>query len=94
MSNPDEKFPRLRGRARQERNARILEHEPLCRTCKDEGRFTAATELDHVIPLFKGGLDHESNLQPLCTDCHGKKSAAERGHRFKPKTPLGLDWIQ
>lgn len=38
-----------------------------------------ATELDHVVPLFKGGDDDDSNRQGLCRDCHTVKTAKDRG---------------
>ena len=28
---------------------------------------------DHILPLSKGGADHLSNLQPMCSDCNGEK---------------------
>jgi 5-methylcytosine-specific restriction protein A len=70
---------RLTGRRLQVRNARLLRHEPLCRHCRAAGRVTAATELDHIIPLARGGFDHESNLQPLCETCHAKKTLEDFG---------------
>jgi 5-methylcytosine-specific restriction protein A len=29
--------------------------------------------IDHVIPLARGGTDHEDNLQLLCQPCNGEK---------------------
>ena len=53
-----------------------IEHllmEPLCRTC---GR--PATEVDHVVPLSRGGarLDHR-NGQSQCESCHRRKTREE-----------------
>ncbi|MFD0276205.1 HNH endonuclease [Kitasatospora sp. NPDC127111] len=31
-------------------------------------------ELDHVIPLSRGGADATSNLVPACSPCNGTKS--------------------
>lgn len=45
--------------------------EPMCRRCKREW----ATEVDHIIPRFKGGEElAQDNLQSLCRTCHEKKS--------------------
>jgi len=68
---------RVRGRAHVERRARILRSKPLCAVCLDAGRYERAAELDHKVPLWEGGAEHEANLQPLCTSCHAAKTAAE-----------------
>lgn len=44
-----------------------------CSTTLDEGY-----QVDHIVPLFKGGTNDLSNLQPLCGTCHNKKSIRER----------------
>jgi 5-methylcytosine-specific restriction protein A len=31
-------------------------------------------EFDHIIPLILGGGNRESNLQTLCSECHGAKT--------------------
>ena len=36
-----------------------------------------AYEVDHHIPLFKGGSNDVSNLIALCRNCHGKKTSLE-----------------
>jgi 5-methylcytosine-specific restriction protein A len=54
----------------------ILNHEGLCRMCAAEGRTTEATTVDHIIPRrIKPELEYDpSNLQPLCYECHSKKT--------------------
>jgi hypothetical protein len=34
-------------------------------------------EVDHIIPLYKGGSNETSNLVALCRNCHGKKTLNE-----------------
>lgn len=45
-----------------------------CAKCDDDCRNP---EIDHIVPLCKGGSDDLSNLQALCSQCHGAKSKAE-----------------
>jgi len=51
--------------------------EPLCRMCRQAGRITAATEVDHI----DGDADNDapSNRQSLCKSCHSTKTALENG---------------
>jgi 5-methylcytosine-specific restriction protein A len=35
-------------------------------------------EIDHVVPLSDGGTNDIDNLQPLCVECHKKKTEEER----------------
>lgn len=62
--------------------ARLLSERPLCVACERQGRVAAATELDHVVPLWAGGTDDEHNLQGLCRACHAEKSADEAAQRM------------
>ena len=36
--------------------------------------MVAATEVDHIQPLFKGGADAWENMQSLCHDHHAIKT--------------------
>lgn len=72
---------RIRGRASQRRRERLLSANPLCVVCERAGRIAAATELDHVVPLWKGGSEDDSNMQGLCSTCHAEKSAREAAER-------------
>jgi 5-methylcytosine-specific restriction protein A len=77
-AKPEDAPTRLRGRDNQKRRVRLLNLHPLCVTCEAAGRTTAATVIDHVVPLSQGGADTDYNLQQLCAACHDAKSAAER----------------
>ena len=35
-------------------------------------------EIDHILPLASGGTNEIDNLQPLCMDCHNKKTTEEK----------------
>ena len=68
---------------------RALSACPLCVMCSARGRISAATEVDHIMPLYKGGTDDDANLQPLCHDCHANKTRADKGHRHRAQ--IGSD---
>lgn len=63
----------------------VLHSEPLCRECKRNGKLTAATEVDHIVPLTASGTNDWENLQPLCHECHSRKTAAENGGFGNPR---------
>lgn len=79
---------RVRGRARQEARLRIwLRDGPHCAHCGGLVDITPGTrspfELDHIIPLWKGGKDSDGNRQCLCPDCHLVKTVAEAAERSR-----------
>lgn len=84
---------RIRGRKLQEIRNRVLSKNPLCVECLKKDRIKIATQIDHIIPLYKGGLEHDSNRQTLCDECHEAKTITERGQTLKPQHPQGLDWV-
>lgn len=52
----------------------VLRANPICQHCNEY----AATEVDHIVPLSKGGSRLAmDNLQALCKSCHSKKTRAE-----------------
>lgn len=53
---------------------RVLAEEPFCRECGKAGVIRLAEEVDHIIPLRRGGTHDRSNLQPLCGECHKRKT--------------------
>lgn len=64
---------RITGRRLQELRERLFKRNPLCAMCG----IRPATIRDHIIPLFEGGEDVESNTQGLCDLCDEIKSKAE-----------------
>jgi len=52
--------------------ARYLAANPFCAKCGYD-----ATEVDHKVPLARGGTNDEENLQALCKSCHSKKTRSE-----------------
>lgn len=72
-----------RGRAwmaKRQRVARAYDYRCQGPGC---GRVWVAShdQIDHRIPREQGGSNDESNLQPLCRDCHDRKTAAEAASR-------------
>lgn len=55
----------------------------LCAICLEQGRYTIATETDHVKPITQGGaIWDRSNWQPICKTHHAQKSGREGSARF------------
>ena len=46
-----------------------------CNKCKKQ--LPAWFEVDHKVRLEYGGSNHVDNLEALCRDCHGRKTAME-----------------
>ncbi|WP_313535076.1 HNH endonuclease signature motif containing protein [Sphingomonas sp.] len=66
--------------------------EPLCRHCKAKDIITAAVTPDHIIPLFKGGLAEDGNIQCLCKSCHDIKTAKDLGtFPHRQQAEIGAD---
>ena len=73
---------RTRGSKWMKIRARWLREHPLCVMCRAKGMDgIPATQLDHIIPLWRGGKDDESNYQSLCEPCHKDKTAEEARDR-------------
>ena len=57
---------------------KILERDRyLCQECLKCGIYKTATDVDHIVPLAKGGSNDENNLQSLCHECHKHKTCQE-----------------
>ena len=58
---------------------RYLKVHPLCVRCKEQGKLTKATVVDHIVP-HRGDpilFWDENNWQSLCKRCHDKKTMTE-----------------
>lgn len=83
---------RIRGARWMEIRAEVLRRDGgicRCSECARLGRLRIAHEVDHVVPLHKGGSNDPENLSAINSDCHKDKSARERGHNRRPE--IGLD---
>lgn len=61
------------------RRAKVLRRDRrTCYLCGTKG----AHEVDHVIPVSRGGSHEYNNLKVICTACHSIKSLAERRPMF------------
>lgn len=47
----------------------LKKYRDRCAKCKSDQKI----EMDHIIPLSRGGIHHASNVQPLCRSCNAKK---------------------
>ena len=50
-----------------------------------------ATEVDHILPLFKGGTDDLENLSALCAEHHREKTNQDLG--YKASKRVGVDGV-
>ena len=58
---------------------RWLEAHPTCSECARRGLVTAATDLDHLVPLSAGWADDEGNYESKGHECHSAKTVREDG---------------
>ena len=70
---------RIRGHRLYNIRKRILLRDEY--TCQKCGRVTAHGEVDHKVPLYRGGTESDENRVYLCKDCHKAKSAEEEKGR-------------
>ena len=57
--------------------AAFLKANPLCESCKAEGRLTPAVLVHHQRKLTDGGTNDWLNLQALCQACHSRIHAKQ-----------------
>ena len=48
-----------------------------CAHCQWKGKMRRKFEIDHIVPMSRGGLTTSNNLQVLCKSCHIKKTGKE-----------------
>jgi 5-methylcytosine-specific restriction protein A len=68
----------------QRTRARILTRDNgvcVCEDCRQAGRLRAAHEVDHIVPVWAGGSEDDSNLQSINRECHNLKTAREAKRR-------------
>ena len=62
----------------------VLERDD--RTCQACGKLLGLAEVDHIIPLHKGGPEWAlDNLQTLCRGCHLSKTEVDMGRTPDPE---------
>ncbi|MBO9519789.1 MAG: HNH endonuclease [Porphyrobacter sp.] len=80
------------GKAHVKMREHLLSTVILCEECTRNGRVTAGSHADHVIPKAKGGTDERSNYQLLCASCHAAKSIHDQDKNPRIRRPqIGLD---
>lgn len=81
---------RIQGRKGQAlRKRRLARSHYLCEDCLAKDVVREATEVDHIVALFMGGEDVDSNTRNLCAEHHADKTRRDMGH--KPKLRTGVD---
>jgi 5-methylcytosine-specific restriction protein A len=68
-----------RRRWRDHLRALILARDPLCKIAVKCDGTALSVEVDHIVPLSRGGDDSEANLQGACRACHSFKTIRETG---------------
>ncbi|MDQ7982174.1 HNH endonuclease [Paraburkholderia sp. SARCC-3016] len=72
---------RITGRLGVAQRLRIRERDGYrCRCCN---RAVRVGQIDHIVPLDKGGSNDDSNMQLLCDDCHVDKTNRDNGYKVR-----------
>lgn len=80
---------RIKGRRGVAIRKARLARQPLCEDCTVKGLTVIATEVDHIIPLARGGKDTDDNVRSLCRAHHEARTREQFG--FKEKSRIGVD---
>ena len=67
----------------------------MCQCPECNGLIKLANEVDHIIPVAKGGTDQPDNLQAINRGCHKRKSAVDLGAkptRWERRREAGSHW--
>nr|DAO63789.1 MAG TPA: HNHc [Caudoviricetes sp.] len=68
--------------------------------CVKCGKSAEDVELvkDHIIPIYQGGSDSITNLQPLCRSCNSSKGPDSKDYRLKfcdeKRLQMPAKWVQ
>jgi len=60
--------------------AQFLRLHPLCVQCQAEGRVTASTVVDHIVPIADGGTNEHANLRAFCKPHHDARTMRDQVH--------------
>lgn len=69
-----------RGRVSNEMRRKIYERDHYRCRCCGRSQNEVDLEIDHIVPIAKGGKSTSDNLQTLCTDCNKRKGTTI--HRY------------
>jgi 5-methylcytosine-specific restriction protein A len=75
---------RIRGYALQKIRDRILRRDQgICRCddCVRTGKLRPASEVEHYLPLWAGGAEHDANRYAINSECHEAKTTCENRMR-------------
>lgn len=75
---------RKRGSAGVRDRERIRKRDcGLCQACRRNNLPRLGTQVDHIVPLWQGGSDDDTNKELLCDPCHAEKTAREARERAR-----------
>lgn len=61
----------------------LVHHDARCASCTRKIGGPVPWQCDHIIAIIKGGQNRESNLQPLCIECHIQKTKSDVGEKSR-----------